>query len=57
MMTAVLFILQKVKVDDRNAKGESARALAMMYGHIKIVSLIDSHSSRIKPGIGLCRDT
>lgn len=42
--------LQKVKVDDRNAKGETARALAMMYGYTKIVSLIDSHSPRIKPG-------
>lgn len=42
--------LQKVKVDDRNAKGETARALAMMYGYTKIVSLIDSRSPRIKPG-------
>lgn len=41
---------QKVKVDDRNAKGETARALAMMYGYTKIVSLIDSRSPRIKPG-------
>ncbi|XP_022046560.1 ankyrin repeat and SAM domain-containing protein 3 [Acanthochromis polyacanthus] len=40
----------KVKVDDRNAKGESARALAMMYGYTKIVSLIDSRTPRIKPG-------
>ncbi|KAG7506732.1 ankyrin repeat and SAM domain-containing protein 3 [Solea senegalensis] len=40
----------KVKVDDRNAKGETARALAMMYGFTKIVSLIDSRSPRIKPG-------
>lgn len=42
--------LQKVKVDDRNAKGETARALAMMYSYTKIASLIDSHSPRIKPG-------
>nr|XP_046232682.1 ankyrin repeat and SAM domain-containing protein 3 isoform X2 [Scatophagus argus] len=41
---------QKVKVDDRNAKGETARALAMMYGYTKIVSLIDSRTPRIKPG-------
>lgn len=41
---------QKVKVDDRNAKGETARALAMMYGYTKIASLIDSRSPRIKPG-------
>ncbi|XP_040922953.1 ankyrin repeat and SAM domain-containing protein 3 isoform X2 [Toxotes jaculatrix] len=40
----------KVKVDDRNAKGETARALAMMYGYTKIVSLIDSRSPRIKAG-------
>ncbi|XP_056222200.1 ankyrin repeat and SAM domain-containing protein 3 isoform X1 [Seriola aureovittata] len=40
----------KVKVEDRNAKGETARALAMMYGYTKIVSLIDSRSPRIKPG-------
>ncbi|XP_019938288.1 ankyrin repeat and SAM domain-containing protein 3 [Paralichthys olivaceus] len=40
----------KVKVDDRNAKGETARALAMMYGCTKIVSLIDSRSPRTKPG-------
>uniref|UniRef100_A0A1A8GYT1 Ankyrin repeat and sterile alpha motif domain containing 3 n=1 Tax=Nothobranchius korthausae TaxID=1143690 RepID=A0A1A8GYT1_9TELE len=40
----------KVKVDDRNAKGETARALAMMYGYTKIASLIDSRSSRNKPG-------
>ncbi|XP_042253146.1 ankyrin repeat and SAM domain-containing protein 3 [Thunnus maccoyii] len=40
----------KVKVDDRNAKGETARALAMMYGYTKIVSLIDSRSPRFKAG-------
>ncbi|XP_059180602.1 ankyrin repeat and SAM domain-containing protein 3 [Centropristis striata] len=40
----------KVKIDDRNAKGETARALAMMYGYTKLVSLIDSRSPRIKPG-------
>uniref|UniRef100_A0A8D0D1K1 Ankyrin repeat and sterile alpha motif domain containing 3 n=1 Tax=Sander lucioperca TaxID=283035 RepID=A0A8D0D1K1_SANLU len=40
----------KVKVDDRNAKGETARALAMMYSYTKIVSLIDSRSPRTKPG-------
>lgn len=48
--------LQKVKVDDRNAKGESARALALMYGYTKIVSLIDSRSPRIKAGISLFKD-
>uniref|UniRef100_A0A7N8XKW3 Ankyrin repeat and sterile alpha motif domain containing 3 n=1 Tax=Mastacembelus armatus TaxID=205130 RepID=A0A7N8XKW3_9TELE len=40
----------KVKVDDRNAKGETARALAMMYGYTKIVGLIDSRSPRFKSG-------
>ncbi|XP_076008021.1 ankyrin repeat and SAM domain-containing protein 3 isoform X2 [Genypterus blacodes] len=40
----------KVKIDERNAKGETARALAMMYGCTKIVSLIDSHSPKIKAG-------
>ncbi|XP_047465409.1 ankyrin repeat and SAM domain-containing protein 3 [Mugil cephalus] len=40
----------KVKVDDRNAKGENARTLAMMYGYTKIASLIDSRTPRIKPG-------
>ncbi|XP_041672298.1 ankyrin repeat and SAM domain-containing protein 3 [Cheilinus undulatus] len=39
----------KVKVDDRNAKGETARALAMLYGYTKIVSLIDLRTPRIKP--------
>ncbi|CAL1599226.1 unnamed protein product [Knipowitschia caucasica] len=38
----------KVKVDHRNAKGETARVLAMMYGYKKIVSLIDSSSEKIK---------
>ncbi|XP_054455072.1 ankyrin repeat and SAM domain-containing protein 3 isoform X2 [Anoplopoma fimbria] len=40
----------KVKVDDRNNKGETARALAMVYGYTKLVSLIDSRSPRTKPG-------
>lgn len=40
----------KVKVDQRNAKGETARALAMLYGYTKIVSLIDSRSQKMKPG-------
>ncbi|XP_068439332.1 ankyrin repeat and SAM domain-containing protein 3 isoform X2 [Clinocottus analis] len=40
----------KVKVDDRNSKGETARALAMIYGYTKIVSIMDSHSPRTKPG-------
>ena len=31
-------------------KGETARALAMMYGHAKIASLIDMRSPKAKPG-------
>ncbi|TMS22159.1 Ankyrin repeat and SAM domain-containing protein 3 [Larimichthys crocea] len=42
--------VKKLKSTDRNAKGETARALAMMYGYTKIASLIDSRSPRIKPG-------
>ncbi|XP_037320083.2 ankyrin repeat and SAM domain-containing protein 3 [Pungitius pungitius] len=38
----------KVKVDERSSKGETARALAMLYGFTKIVSLIDSSSPRNK---------
>ncbi|KAM8837509.1 ankyrin repeat and SAM domain-containing protein 3 isoform 3-T4 [Spinachia spinachia] len=40
----------KVKLDERSGKGETARALAMLYGFTKIVSLIDSHSPRNKLG-------
>ncbi|KAM9715936.1 ankyrin repeat and SAM domain-containing protein 3 isoform 2-T2 [Menidia menidia] len=40
----------RVKVNVRNAKGETARALAGLYGYTKIIGLIDSHSPRIKPG-------
>ncbi|KAM6951621.1 ankyrin repeat and SAM domain-containing protein 3 [Aplochiton taeniatus] len=40
----------KVRVDERNAKQETARALAMMYGYTKIASLIDALSPKVKPG-------
>ncbi|KAM4623373.1 ankyrin repeat and SAM domain-containing protein 3 [Polymixia lowei] len=40
----------KVRVHERNSKGETARALAMMYGFTKIASLIDSRSPKAKPG-------
>ncbi|XP_028332913.1 ankyrin repeat and SAM domain-containing protein 3 isoform X2 [Gouania willdenowi] len=40
----------KVKVDERNTKGENARALAMMYGYTKIASLVDSRTPKIKAG-------
>ncbi|XP_061563723.1 ankyrin repeat and SAM domain-containing protein 3 isoform X2 [Cololabis saira] len=47
----VQYLLEhKVKVEDRNAKGETARTLAVMYGYNKIVSQIDSRSPRMKPG-------
>ncbi|XP_028823019.1 ankyrin repeat and SAM domain-containing protein 3 [Denticeps clupeoides] len=39
-----------VRVEERNAKGETARVLAMLYGHTKIASLIDKHSLRAKAG-------
>ncbi|KAK1794790.1 hypothetical protein P4O66_009990 [Electrophorus voltai] len=38
------------QVEERNFKGETARALAMMYGHTKIAGLIDMHSLRVKSG-------
>ncbi|XP_019749347.1 ankyrin repeat and SAM domain-containing protein 3 isoform X2 [Hippocampus comes] len=41
----------KVKADERNAKGETARALAMLYGYTKIASLIDSRCPRNKAGL------
>ncbi|RXN21819.1 ankyrin repeat and SAM domain-containing 3 [Labeo rohita] len=34
------FLLQGVRTEERNIKGETARSLAMMYGHTKIASLI-----------------
>jgi len=37
-------------VDERNAKGETACALAMMYGYAKIAGLLDPRSSKAKPG-------
>ncbi|XP_048870374.1 ankyrin repeat and SAM domain-containing protein 3 isoform X2 [Brienomyrus brachyistius] len=39
-----------VKVNERNAKGETARSLAILYGHTKIASLIDMQSARTKQG-------
>lgn len=40
-----------VRTEERNMKGETARALAMMYGHTKIASLIDMHVMRAKSSI------
>ncbi|XP_077101479.1 ankyrin repeat and SAM domain-containing protein 3 [Siphateles boraxobius] len=37
-----------VRTEERNIKGETARALAMLYGHTKIASLIDMHVMRVK---------
>ena len=45
-----LCAFQGVKVDEKNAKGETARTLAMLYGHTKIASLIDMRSMRPKQG-------
>ncbi|XP_026782073.3 ankyrin repeat and SAM domain-containing protein 3 isoform X1 [Pangasianodon hypophthalmus] len=39
------------RVEERNFKGETARVLAMMYGHTKIASLIDMHCLRAKTGV------
>lgn len=50
-------LLQRgVKVNECNAKGETARALAMLYGHTKIASLIDMHSVQMHPKAGLFED-
>ncbi|XP_035263244.1 ankyrin repeat and SAM domain-containing protein 3 isoform X1 [Anguilla anguilla] len=46
-----------VKVDERNAKGETARTLAMLYGHTKIASLIDMHSMRSKQDLSSSEDS
>ncbi|CAL8305032.1 unnamed protein product [Lota lota] len=40
----------KVNVDERNAKGQTAYALAVMYGYTRIASLIDARSSKAKAG-------
>ncbi|KAL0984339.1 hypothetical protein UPYG_G00140210 [Umbra pygmaea] len=45
-----------VKVDERNAKGETARALAMIYGHTKIAGLIDMRFPKANPGAGQFED-
>ncbi|KAG9276191.1 ankyrin repeat and SAM domain-containing protein 3 isoform X2 [Astyanax mexicanus] len=39
------------RVEERNSKGETARVLAMTYGHTKIASLIDMHCMRAKQGM------
>nr|XP_023663945.1 ankyrin repeat and SAM domain-containing protein 3 isoform X2 [Paramormyrops kingsleyae] len=49
-ITAQYLLERGVKVDERNAKGETARSLAILYGHTKIASLIDMQLSRTKPG-------
>lgn len=43
-------MMQGVRTEDRNSEGETARALAMMYGHSKVASLIDMHVMRVKSG-------
>lgn len=44
----ILCMIQGVRTEERNNKGETARALAMLYGHTKIASLIDMHVMRAK---------
>ncbi|KAG7335586.1 hypothetical protein KOW79_000279 [Hemibagrus wyckioides] len=39
------------RAEEKNFKGETARVLAMMYGHTKIASLIDMHCLRAKTGV------
>ncbi|XP_041937801.1 ankyrin repeat and SAM domain-containing protein 3 [Alosa sapidissima] len=47
----VQYLLDRgVRADERNSKGETARVLAMLYGHTKIASVIDKHSLRVKGG-------
>ncbi|XP_065114835.1 ankyrin repeat and SAM domain-containing protein 3 isoform X2 [Paramisgurnus dabryanus] len=40
-----------VRTEERNNKGETARALAMMYGHSNIAGLIDMHVMRVKSAL------
>ncbi|MCJ8728373.1 hypothetical protein PDJAM_G00003830 [Pangasius djambal] len=48
----VQYLLDRgARVEERNFKGETARVLAMMYGHTKIASLIDMHCLRAKTGV------
>uniref|UniRef100_A0A671REG0 Ankyrin repeat and sterile alpha motif domain containing 3 n=1 Tax=Sinocyclocheilus anshuiensis TaxID=1608454 RepID=A0A671REG0_9TELE len=47
----VQYLLNHARTEERNMKGETARALAMMYGHTKIASLIDMHVMRAKSSL------
>ena len=40
---AILFYFQGVSVNARACNGDNARSLALIHGHMKIVSLIDNH--------------
>ncbi|CAL8379308.1 unnamed protein product [Gadus morhua 'NCC'] len=40
----------KAKVDERNAEGQTASALALMYGHTKVARLIDARCPRARAG-------
>lgn len=42
-----IFLQHGVKVNSKAHNGDTARSLALIYGHIKIVSLIDNHSMPI----------
>ncbi|XP_066545124.1 ankyrin repeat and SAM domain-containing protein 3 isoform X2 [Amia ocellicauda] len=53
----VQYLLQHgVKMDERNSKGETARALAMLYGHTKVAGLIDVHTVATLPKPGHYED-
>ena len=37
-------------MDERNAEGQTASALALMYGHTKVARLIDARCPRARAG-------
>ncbi|KAK7105889.1 hypothetical protein V1264_017212 [Littorina saxatilis] len=52
-----LFLHKGVNVNAKSFNGDTARSLALAYGHMKIVSLIDNHvmphgTLRTEPGLG-----
>ncbi|XP_062848742.1 ankyrin repeat and SAM domain-containing protein 3 isoform X2 [Trichomycterus rosablanca] len=48
----VQYLLDRgARVEERNFKGETARALAMMCSHTKIASLLDMHCLRARTGV------
>lgn len=43
-------VLQGARVEERNFKGETARALAVMCSHTKIANLLDMHCQKTRTG-------